>query len=127
MTVAQLTLLGGEETIEASTARSRPRSLSDYAHAVLRRAGEQGGVITSSQAGRVVHDVGRALGRRGPCARPNLPGAAGCCWWAPSDGWELLRGLERRGLVEQLSRGLWAVLAPGERPSTRRFKPGVGL
>ena len=109
--MSQLTLDGHEITL--ARVNQRVRTIGSAETAVLRRAVEQGGLITSSQAGRVIHQRRAQTG----CRDPYMLGD-GCCRHAAGHGGEVLRQLASRGIVEKISRGLWAVLQPGEEPSS---------
>jgi hypothetical protein len=93
----QLTLDGREVPVADVTAPA-PKG---HAMKIVMEHLAKRGSIRSAQAGRIVHDA-----RRKACERPTLPGAIGCCQWAASDGGEVLRRLQRRGLVVQHG-GIW--------------------
>ena len=94
---AQLTIDGGEVPLADIATRARPGASMKLVLEYLRLKGS----VRSAMAGRLIHDA-----RRQVCERPTLPGAIGCCKWAGSDGGEVLRRLEARGLVEQIG-GVW--------------------
>lgn len=58
------------------------------------------GLVRPIEVGSIMH-----AGRPDPCDRPLV--GRGCCRYASSDGFDALRRLERRGLVERVRRGQW--------------------
>jgi hypothetical protein len=98
-TAVQLTIDGGEVPVS----HGRGRVLGRNQREVLRRLALFSH-MTSTQAGRVVHEM------RGHCgfgARSTVGYAGlGCCEYASTDGSEVMRGLQERGLVEKEG-GLW--------------------
>lgn len=109
---AQLTLDGDEVAVDTAAARVVRGGAE---RAVMRALVDAGGVISSTQAGRVVHRQRHAR-HGGACRDPYLFGE-GCCRHAAGDGIDVLKRLARRRLVERVSRGTWTVLQPGEQPT----------
>lgn len=91
---AQLTLDGGEETPAVPAGQRAP--FTDAQHEILRLIAEHD--ITSTDAGRILH-----AHRAGGCKRC----ATGSCPYAASDGGDVLKRLQQRGLVRRLAPGLW--------------------
>lgn len=94
--VIQLTLDGRE--VERPR---RPRPLSHRQRELLRYI-RQHGVVRPVEIGLLMH-----AGRPSPSSVLDRR-------YASSDGWDALRRLERRGLVERQARGQWVALISGE-------------
>lgn len=95
----QLDIYGGEVTIPTSMSRWHPTQAQSLLLRLARR--EEG--VTALQAGVVLHGRRRSLGI-GTCgagARGYGPTRKGCCPYASSDGWDALKRLKQRGVVEQ--------------------------
>jgi len=91
----QLTIDGGEELVEHRASGRAPLSAAQFD--ILRMLAEHD-VITSTDAGRIVH-----ANRNPPCERCRR----GRCGFTSTDGSEALRRLQARGLVRKIAAGLW--------------------
>lgn len=103
--MSQLTIDGREEDVANVMRRL---SASPTERELLRAMVRAGGSIRSSEAGRVIH------GSRGHCAReqtfPVNKETLSCCDFGPLDGYRVMRGMEKKGLVYKPRRGLWRVV-----------------
>lgn len=99
----QLTIDGQEVEV----GKTRLRSLGALQRLVLDRIDEVW-VVRAVDIGRLVHQARGACPSHGArYGRWKGTRAAGCCPYAASDGYDLLRQLERRGIVHHRADGGW--------------------
>lgn len=98
----QLTIDGRVEPADQVARTARIAPLSDSQHAILREC-RRLGTIRPVQAGAIVHGGRTQFG-----CNNEKTGGIGCCQYASKDGLDAIKRLMARGILEQVSEGLYA-------------------